>query len=183
MLRDEHQLILDVSRELAGMLAAERQGDPLDYDTVASCITFFRLFVDACHHGKEEDVLFPALEAEGMPHDDGPIAVMLHEHEMGRTLVRGMAAALPEARKGEELAGGQLRDAAEEYVGLLEAHIDKEDNVLFNLADGMVEGSQCRILCSGYDEVCNRRFEGHTLADLERLAAEIRDTTSDSRQP
>jgi hemerythrin-like domain-containing protein len=183
MLRDEHQLILDVIRALARMLAAERKGDPLDYDTVASCITFFRLFADACHHGKEEDLLFPALEAEGMPHEDGPIAVMLHEHEMGRTLVRRMAAALPEARNGEEVPGRQLRDAAEEYVGLLEAHIDKEDNVLFNLADGMVRGPECRELCSHYNEVCGRRFDGKTVADLERLAAEIRGAESDWGRP
>ena len=75
----------------------DEQGDPLDYDLVAQCIIFFRLFADACHHGKEEDLLFTELEAQGMPRDAGPIAVMLDEHAQGRALVRTMAAALEQA--------------------------------------------------------------------------------------
>ncbi len=35
LLREEHELILAVARALAGMLTAERDGEPLDYDTVA----------------------------------------------------------------------------------------------------------------------------------------------------
>jgi hemerythrin-like domain-containing protein len=172
-LREEHQLILGVAGALAARLDAEREGEPLDYDTVARCITFFRLFADACHHGKEEDLLFPELEAQGMPRDAGPIAVMLYEHEQGRALVRTMAASLDDAIDGDEAAGHDLRTAAEGFVDLIVAHISKEDNVLFTMADGMIVGPNCADLCSRYDEVCRRRFEGQTLQDLERLGGEI----------
>ena len=81
-LRDEHVRILEV----VGVL--DRLVDPaastLDLRAIEGCIEFFRLFTDACHHGKEEDVLFPELAARGMPEDQGPIAVMLYEHEVGR---------------------------------------------------------------------------------------------------
>ena len=77
VLRDEHQLILKVARRLDGMLIEDNDGDGLDYDTVSRCITFFRLFADACHHSKEEDLLFPQLAVEGMPTESGPMAVML----------------------------------------------------------------------------------------------------------
>ena len=173
ILREEHQLILRVAGELAERLDAERGGEPLDYEIVARCVTFFRLFADACHHGKEEDLLFPELEAHGMPPDAGPIAVMLYEHEQGRALVRTMATSLEGARGGDEGAGDELRTAAEGFVDLIVAHIGKEDNVLFTMADGMIVGSECIDLCSRYDEVCRRRFEGQTLEDLERLGGEI----------
>ena len=55
-------------------------------------LEFLRVFVDKCHHGKEEDLLFPALIAGGVP-KEGPIAVMLHEHEMGRRYVKAMSEA------------------------------------------------------------------------------------------
>ncbi len=173
ILREEHQLILRVAGVLEVRLSAEGEGEPLDYDTVARCITFFRLFADACHHGKEEDLLFPGLEAQGMPRDTGPIAVMLYEHEQGRALVRTMAASLNDAREGDERAGDDLRGAAWGFIDLIVAHIGKEDNVLFTMADGMIVGPDCVDLCSRYDEVCRRRFEGRTLEDLERLGSEI----------
>ncbi|GMQ84984.1 MAG: hemerythrin domain-containing protein [Acidimicrobiia bacterium] len=172
-LREEHQLILEVTAALTDMLGREQDGVPLDYEAVERCITFFRLFADACHHGKEEDLLFPGLEAEGMPRDTGPIAVMLHEHELGRGLVRTMAASLDGAREGDESAGDDLRGAALGFIDLIVAHIGKEDNVLFAMADGLIVGAACRDLCARYDEVCARRFEGRTLEDLEHLAAEI----------
>ena len=84
-----------------------------------------------------------------------------------------MAASLDGARRGSESADDALRDAAEAYVELITAHIGKENGVLFNMADGMIVGSDCRELCAGYDEVCGRRFEGQTKKDLERLAAAI----------
>ena len=169
----EPKLLLDVAHSLRTSLTAERDGGPLDFEAMERYISFFRLFADACHHGKEEDLLFPGLEDQGMSHDSGPIAVMLLEHEQGRGLVRTMSASLESARRGNGPAGDALRDAAEGYVELIVAHIAKENGVLFNMADGMIVGPDCRDLCAGYDEVCGRRFEGQTKEDLERLAAAI----------
>ncbi|MDK1019174.1 MAG: hemerythrin domain-containing protein [Actinomycetota bacterium] len=173
VLREEHQLILSVAHHLKGMLAADRDGAPLDYDTVGQCITFFRLFADACHHGKEEDLLFPGMEAQGMSRDTGPIAVMLYEHDQGRAFVATMAGSLEGARSGDNQAGDDLRTAADGFISLIVDHISKEDNILFNMADGMIVGAECVKLCAGYEEVCGRTFEGRTKEDLERLAEEI----------
>ncbi len=173
VLRDEHRLILEVAYALDGRLAESATGAPLDYDTVEMCIAFFRLFADACHHGKEEDLLFPELERAGLPHDSGPIAVMLDEHEQGRAFVREMAASIDGARAGDPRADAALRAAGEGFVNLIVAHIGKENNVLFNMADEMIVGPDCRALCSRYDDTCARRYEGRTKEDLEELAAEI----------
>jgi len=173
VLRDEHQLILEVAHALDQILRDEAGGASLDYDTVEACITFFRLFADACHHGKEEDLLFPELERAGLPHDTGPIAVMLSEHEQGRAFVRTMAASIEQARSGDEQAQAELRAAAGDFISLIVAHIGKENNVLFNMADGMIVGPDCRALCSAYESTCGRNFDGKSKEDLERFAAGI----------
>lgn len=49
-------------------------------------LNFFRVFADLCHHGKEEQYLFPALEAAGIPRESGPAGVMLAEHAEGPRL-------------------------------------------------------------------------------------------------
>ena len=174
MLREEHQLILKILDVVQSLLEKGDAGE-WDFDAWDDCVAFFRLFADACHHGKEEDLLFPELEARGMPRDGGPIAVMLLEHKQGRALVAQMAGALQDARSGEIEPLKRLEHAARAYLELLRAHIYKEDNVLFNMADSMVEKPACQKLCAQYDVVCARHFEGNTKEELEALAGNLLD--------
>lgn len=173
-LREEHEHILEVADALAGLVGAA-DADRWDFEGFADCVTFIRLYADACHHGKEEDLLFPELAAAGMPREHGPIAVMLHEHQQGRALARHMAGALDGARSGDAAARATLRNAAVGYVNLIRAHIHKENNVLFEMADQAVRGPACRSLCSAYGAVCARRFEGHTKEQLQELGERIRE--------
>lgn len=172
MLREEHQLILKVL-DVLQVLLEKADGGEWDLDAVQECVEFFRLFADACHHGKEEDLLFPELESRGMPRDGGPIAVMLFEHKQGRGFVQRMAKALEEARGGAAEPLTRLENAARSYLELLRAHIHKEDNVLFNMADQIVDRSGCDRLCAQYDVVCARHFEGQTKEQLEALASNL----------
>lgn len=97
-------------------------------------LDFFRTFVDTCHHGKEENGLFPALEQLGVPRRDGPIGVMLSEHEQGRAHIREMARALKDHEAGQPQAADRFDRYAGEYIDLLHQHIEKEDGVLFSMA-------------------------------------------------
>jgi hemerythrin-like domain-containing protein len=172
VLRDEHQLILGVVEVLDRNLNVTDDRS-LDLIVIDRCISFFRLFVDACHHGKEEDLLFPELIEHGMPGDAGPIAVMLSEHVQGRSYVRGMSEAMPDAKSGSEEALAALRSHAEDYINLIREHIGKENHILFTMADEMVVGEACRALCGSYDATYGRQFEGNTKGDLERIAADL----------
>ncbi len=174
LLREEHELILEVAGALSGMLAGHANA-PLDYDAVSRCITFLRLYADACHHGKEEQILFPALVAHGLPGDAGPVAVMLHEHEEGRAMVNEMAASLAGAQAGESAADANVRHAAANFVELITAHIGKENQILFAMADDMISGPACRELGAAYDALSDESFEGHSKADLVTLARTIVD--------
>lgn len=171
-LRAEHQHILEVANALAVLVRAADEGR-WDVDAFADCVTFIRLFADACHHGKEEDLLFPELISRGMRKDAGPIAVMLHEHAEGRRFARTMAAELPGARDGDAEALGRLERAGRGYVALIRGHIMKEDNILFNMADQIIDAPACRSLCAAYDGVCQRRFDGCTVAELESILARL----------
>jgi hemerythrin-like domain-containing protein len=171
-LREEHEWILKVSGVLEEIL--DREPDHgLDFDAIEDCVSFIRLFADACHHGQEEDLLFPELEARGMPRDAGPVAVMLAEHEMGRGFVGHMRKALPEAREGDSDARKILVNSGRGYIELIRAHIHKEDNVLFNFADQLVTGGACDQLCRDYGVVCRGVFEGKTKRELESLAENL----------
>ena len=98
-------------------------------------IEFLRVFVDKCHHAKEEDVLFPALVEDGEPIENDLVKVLLAEHAAGRKLVSEMTEALTSYQAGNRDSVSDLRGAARSYTQLLTDHIAKEDSELYPLAD------------------------------------------------
>ena len=92
-LREEHQgitLMLKILEKVCAKMEAQGKVNP---DHLERIVEFFRIFADKCHHGKEEDLLFPEMEKAGIPREKGPIGVMLAEHSQGRGFVQGMAEA------------------------------------------------------------------------------------------
>jgi hemerythrin-like domain-containing protein len=172
-LREEHQLILKVAAVLDSIVSAAEGGDEADVTSLDRCISFFRLYVDAFHHGKEEDVLFPEMGKQGVPYEGGPIAMMLYEHGQGRAFIRQMAESLPDARRGDGDALGSVLAAGRAYVDLIRSHIGKEDMIVFEMADQVVpEGERIR-LCGAYDDVAGGMFEGKTREDLVLIAGDL----------
>lgn len=170
ILRDEHRLILRVLDVLEILVDRGREGTSVP--ELQACTDFFRLYTDALHHGKEEDLLFDALVQHGFPRHTGPVAMMVQEHQLGRSLVRQMIDALDTA-EGDPGAWRTFEHAARSYLQLLRQHIQKENHGLFDMADSTLDEPACRALCDAYDAVCARRFEGETVETLERLAIDL----------
>lgn len=177
-LREEHGLILHVTDALEHSLDTLDDGHAPDLDLIRDCVEFFRLFADACHHGKEEALLFVELEQSGMRSDQGPVAVMLEEHRRGRALVRKMADALADAPSNAAMH--TLRTAAWAWIDLIRSHIGKEDAILFEIADGMIRGPRCRQLCDAYRDADTCTFESKSKTDLEVIATRITDRMKES---
>jgi hemerythrin-like domain-containing protein len=129
ILRDEHHLILRALLSLE--TAAERlgAGGALPEGLWTGMIAWLRAFADRNHHAKEENALFPALIKAGVPAAGGPIDVMLEEHAEGRVLLATMYTGAPVDQAA----------AAHHYIRLLRDHIDKENGLLFPLAEAVLD--------------------------------------------
>lgn len=136
LLMEEHRLIEKALDALEGWTVhLGRATDADEKAELARFVAFIRGFADAYHHGKEEDILFVAMGEHGFPRHVGPIAVMLHEHDLGRSLVAvldGLAKQSAEWSK-DDLA--RIAQTAQEFSRLLRQHIRKEDQVLYPMAD------------------------------------------------
>ncbi len=150
ILREEHQVILSVLSCLETALADCQAQGKADSESFPRFVFFFRKFADHWHHGKEEDLLFPALERAGMPATPGPLAVMRYEHDQGRALVAAMAEHVEGAMQGEATHLYGLIQAGESFLELLRNHIAKEDRVLFGMADRLLSAEQTRALLEAY---------------------------------
>jgi hemerythrin-like domain-containing protein len=169
----EHRVIERVLRVLQHLVGRAERGEGFEPEPLGKCVRFFRLFADACHHGKEEDLFFPMLEQRGIPREGGPIGMMLSEHKLARELTRKMGDALEQFERGDADAQSRFCRTAREYLELLHQHIFKEDNVLFRMADGVISDDDRRTLCAKFGEVGCRAFEGQRREELERLADEL----------
>lgn len=140
-LRHEHEVIL---RGLALLdRAADRlaAGSPPGEATLQALVGFLQAFADRCHHGKEEHELFPVLEAKGV---GSLLSVFREEHEEGRGYLRTMATpGVPAARAA----------AARRYAGLLRDHIERENEVLFPMAEDVLTLDDHDLLAKRYEAV------------------------------
>ena len=137
-LKREHRAIEAAIRSLHETADRIGSGESISPDILDCYIDFIRNFADGSHHQKEEKILFPAMNAAGFPLDVGPIACMLGEHEQGRTFVRRMAAAVSDLRAGKSDARAEFQAAAYGYCSLLVDHIQKEDTILFRMAESFL---------------------------------------------
>lgn len=153
ILKEEHKLVLVMLKIMEAVVVRLDQGKTVNTDDLAAIIDFIRTFTDKCHHAKEEKYLFPALEKAGMPQNDGPVAVMLREHQIGRAYAGGMDGALGRMKNGDASHAKTFAENARGYIQLLINHIDKEEHVLFVMADQLLSPEAQADLAEGFERV------------------------------
>jgi hemerythrin-like domain-containing protein len=175
-LRREHELVLLVVAAMEREAESLRAGE-VHAATIAQMVGFTRNFTDGCHHGKEEQVLFPWLK--DMPPTPGVpaaprdiVAVMLSEHDAGRQAIRAIAENLPAADTDEQ-ARTTVADNLAAYARLLRMHIHKENEVLFPLADRLLDEANRERIAAEFERVEQERAGGVTHDDYERLAKQL----------
>jgi hemerythrin-like domain-containing protein len=142
ILGGEHEVIRQVLSCLVGIAKRGVKENRIPQPHADQALEILQLFADRCHHGKEEDILFPALEAKSPGF--APAAVMRGEHVEGRAHIAEMVAAASEQNPNRFFL------AATAYVDLLRAHIDKENEILFRVAQSMLSEDDDAALLRAY---------------------------------
>lgn len=134
MLEQEHRVIervLDALENWGHRVVRESADGRVE---LARFIKFFREFADACHHGKEESILFAAMVEHGFSRNEGPLAVMLSEHEQGRALITALSKLAESTSSWSASQRQELLATIRTYSAMLRQHIHKEDSVLYPMA-------------------------------------------------
>jgi hemerythrin-like domain-containing protein len=155
-LRAEHTGVLVVLDQLERAVGAAERGAKVPPDIFQDIREFFVVFVDQCHHSKEEAELFPRLEAHGA----GAIASRLEqEHTAGRRLSAAYTEAVGAYTPGDGVSSASLASAARAYANFLRAHIDLETRELFPAIEDQL---------ASYDATLTEAFER---IEVERIGA------------
>jgi len=158
VLKEEHEAVLYVLSILEKICEMIDDGKTFEQNHIGQIIEFLKTFVDKCHHGKEEDLLFPELEKVGIKKDNGPIGVMLFEHDAGRAYVKQLSESFEKYKNGQLNYSVGMIEAARKYIALLIQHIDKENNILYNMADKHFSEQTHEKLIAGFEKIETERI-------------------------
>jgi hemerythrin-like domain-containing protein len=160
-LENDHVYILKLTDVMRTII---HSGKP-DIEHLESIVDIIMNYADGLHHAKEENLFFPALGKKGFLPDQGPVAVMLHEHDLGRIFVKGIADNLELFKKGNKDALSLLYKNMLGYADLLDSHITKENNILFRMADRAFSEDEQKNLLKEFEILEDNRPSGNRADD------------------
>jgi len=128
--RKTERMITLISNE-ADRLSKDNEAEP-DPEFVFDALMFLREYVDDCHHGKEEDILFEALKDREISDEHKEImGRLIEDHQRGRELASSLEEATERWEDGEGEARGDVIDALAGLADLYPDHIATEDDDFF----------------------------------------------------
>ena len=151
MLKEEHQAVLGKLTDLEGIIG--RLDKRQDLAELKELAAFFETEFWT-HFDKEEQALFPEFDSF-MPHGAGPIAVMMEEH----IVLRNTNGVMQEAIKrylngaGDAATRKTITDNVSHFINFLRSHINKEDGILFMMADMHLDQKQMEKVARLFQEM------------------------------
>lgn len=162
-LEDEHRLIEPIlGRALIAL-------SPFDAETLREIGDFLLGFVDRLHHTKEEQVLFDALRERDKEMLAGPLGVLEKDHALLRSHLVTALSALPDASRSAA-ALSSLRRSLTAYVELTRAHLQKEETILFPLAERVLAPASDAFLLAQLESIDRKVAKREDLARWAELA-------------
>jgi hemerythrin-like domain-containing protein len=168
-LKHEHEVILSSLQILDQFCTDVSSGFAPEKIDLLNFVGFLKQFTDTCHHGKEEGMLFPALIEAGLSEHAGPIKAMVAEHLQGKDYIREMDLAISAGPDYLTFAY-----AARNYSSLLKSHIQKEDDVLFPMAEKTLGRARLERMSKSFEEHEERVIGLVRHEQLHQLLKELR---------
>jgi len=152
ILETEHRFIQKVIDGIRGLLDLTAFEKAFDADKFASMIDFMRSYADNCHHGKEEELLFPTLIEKGVPTQGCPIGALKGEHIRGRSFTDLGAEGTELLKKGDPSGWESVRKGLEGIASLYPNYIWKEDFLLFPMTIKVMNAGELFKLTDKFDQ-------------------------------
>ncbi|MBT3982294.1 MAG: hypothetical protein HOE90_13130 [Bacteriovoracaceae bacterium] len=132
ILMKEHETILARVSQLEQTLESKVSEN---IEAIDKTIEFIQKYADEFHHAKEEDIYFKWMIDKNPMFEGGPIHCMLDEHNKGRSFIKTAVAEMDKIKSDPTHSEEQVKESLTNFIDLIRAHIDKENNVLYQMAE------------------------------------------------
>lgn len=153
ILSEEHKSVLKFIEALERECGRLEIGAEQDKNFFRKAVEFIKNYADKFHHAKEEDILFAELDKREEQMHCSPMGQMRHEHDLGREFVKKLENALKSGDKKE------IVNNARGYAELLKDHIYKEDNILYPMADEVLDEAARKEMIEKFNKITPPKFD------------------------
>lgn len=167
---EDIRTMLMILVEMSNRVEEDQAVPPGDLEKV---VRFLDVFVGQAHNSKEETLLYPALEEAGLQRENGPVGVMLAEHEISQNYANGFRDAAARYVAGDTNAGPILAEYARNYAMLLSRHLDEEDGIVFPVAAEKLSADRKRELGEQFDALEDQTMGGKRHEEWHKLTHEL----------
>lgn len=176
-LMKEHRLIEKMIARIEKEIDSIKQTGDIDPDFISAASDFIRVYADRTHHGKEEDILFKALDGKKL--SDGHETQkknLIGEHEYGRGLVKNLGNALADFQSGDPGGRDKIVEIFQALVDFYPGHIWKEDRIFFPETESYFSESEMQDMLEAF-----RDFDRRMIHDKYKRVVEAWETPSQER--
>jgi len=171
-LRHDHRVIQQVVAGMSAVADLLDSGKQVDPSVLSDLVQFLRVCADQCHHEKEEQHLFPLLEAKANVSTRRELESLEREHRSAKQLVAQLAKVAEVYVHNPTAVRYRVIDLLQQLVELYPAHIWKEDFLLFPLARQNLSPAEQQDLEEKFESV-EREVGEDVHAGFEMLARKL----------
>lgn len=171
VLKHEHRIIEQALRALDGICLKLTWGEQVPSATLSDVLDFIQTYCGQ-HHEKEQTYLLPALKKQGFFDTAPAITTIIEEHDAEGEIVEELKSAIAEFSSGHPEARNRLIEAVRRYVDLTIPHIQREEGILFRIAEDILDEGAKAAMMAGFQEA--EKCPGPDAMDrCEELASQL----------
>jgi len=152
-LREEHGATMKMLAALERFIAKVLDLNGSETKDLEALIEFFEIYVDRYHHGKEEQVLFPALSRIRTARIDSLINSLMEDHCEARTSIEQIKSNAVTLHYCFEADCDEFKERTDRYVDLVRKHIRKENSELLPLIEERLSETERLQMTSQFHDV------------------------------
>jgi hemerythrin-like domain-containing protein len=158
-LREDHGRIMKLLVSWQKMLGKLDHPDRELLEDFEKCIDWVEVFVDRCHHGKEDEILFPAMASSENPKVTGLIKDLHSEHQTGRSVLESIKLEFKTFSQTNGLPANLIQ-LCQGYIDLFRKHIRRENAQLLPLLKKSIPTEAQKQIAEQFEEY-EQRTIGH----------------------
>jgi hemerythrin-like domain-containing protein len=174
ILIDEHKDIIELLNIMSKIARNIKSNDVFYTSDVEDIIDFLKFFIDRNHHGKEE-ILFPTIISPEIKEENESLNEILYEHTLARNYLKDIYSCVENCKIGNAFSGELLADSLTNYVVLIKEHIQKEEKVIFPMAEEVLSSAKQNEIYGQFErlesKLLTKDFRDHYHKLLENLQA------------
>lgn len=169
-LREEHAACMKIFMALQQICERLKKNEEGLRELLEKIISFLEVYVDQCHHEKEERFLFQALVDAEIPGIEDLVSELRLEHQTGRVLVKEMKTQMEGFYEGTGSSPSELVDISGQYIGIFRKHIRRENAELLPQIEAGLPKQKQAWLSEQFEKLENEEIGRHRYGAFHEMS-------------